>query len=107
MECSFCAACTHQTAFAQRRFRQIAIAWGAGRAKFRLSFLPDAPNRMPQRTAARLGFAAFALASVTAAAAVASVRLGLLPYVQGWRLMIPATGLALAGAILGAVWVSR
>jgi fatty-acyl-CoA synthase len=62
---------------------------------------------MSQLTIARLGLGAFLLAAAVAAAAVAGVRLGLLPYAQGWRLMLPATGLGLAGAALGLFWLGR
>jgi hypothetical protein len=62
---------------------------------------------MSQRTAARLGFAAFVLAALVALGAVAGVRLALLPYAQGWRLMIPATGLGAAALALGLLWLAR
>lgn len=62
---------------------------------------------MSQRTAARLGFAAFVLAALIALGAVAGVRLALLPYAQGWRLMIPATGLGLLALALSLVWMAR
>ena len=62
---------------------------------------------MSQRTAARLGFAAFVLAALIALGAVAGVRLGLLAYAQGWRLMIPATGLGLLALALSLAWMTR
>ena len=60
---------------------------------------------MSQITAARLGFAALAAAALTAAIAVAGVRLGWLSYPMGWRLMFPAAGLALIALGLSLAWL--
>lgn len=62
---------------------------------------------MSQRLAARIGFAVFVLAALTALAAVAGVRLGLMPYAQGWRLMVPATGLGVLALAFSLVWLAR
>jgi hypothetical protein len=62
---------------------------------------------MSQRTIARLGLAALVLAAAVAVTAVAGVRLGLMPYAQGWQLMIPATGLGLVALGLGLAWLTR
>lgn len=62
---------------------------------------------MSQRTAARLGFAAFVAAALIALGAVAGVRLGQMPYSQGWRLMFPATGLGLVALGLGVTWLMK
>jgi len=62
---------------------------------------------MSQTVAARFGIVVFAAAALLAAVAVAGVRLGWLPYAEGWRLMFPATCLALAGAGLGTAWLVK
>jgi len=62
---------------------------------------------MSQPVLARLGFAALVLAALVSLAAVAGVRLGLMPYAQGWRLMFPATGLGLVALLLGLAWLVR
>ncbi|MBV9550543.1 MAG: DUF1499 domain-containing protein [Alphaproteobacteria bacterium] len=62
---------------------------------------------MSQSTAARLGFAALALAALLAAASIAGVRLGLLPYTQGWQLMIPATLLGAIAFCFSLVWLAK
>jgi len=62
---------------------------------------------MSQHTVARLGLAALVLATAVAATAVAGVRLDLMPYAQGWQLMIPATGLGLAALGLSGAWLAR
>ena len=59
-----------------------------------------------QLNAARFGFAAFVLAAVIAAIAVAGVRLDLIAYADGYRLMIPATALGLASLALALAWTA-
>jgi hypothetical protein len=60
---------------------------------------------MSQRIAARLGFCLLVLAALTALAAVAGVRLGWLAYPDGYRLMFPATGLAVSALAAALFWV--
>lgn len=62
---------------------------------------------MSQLAAARLGLAALVLAALTAAAAVIGVRLELMPYADGYRLMFPATGLGLVALGFGIFWTVR
>jgi len=62
---------------------------------------------MSQLAAARLGFSALVLAAVTAAAAVLGVRLGLMPYADGYRLMIPAVALGLVALAFALFWTVR
>ena len=62
---------------------------------------------MSQTAAARFGFAVFAVATLLAVIAVAGVRLGLLPYAEGWRMMFPATGLGVAALGLGLTWLVK
>lgn len=62
---------------------------------------------MSQTAAARFGFVVFAAAALLAAVAVAGVRLGLLPYAEGWRIMFPATGLGIAALGLGLTWLVK
>ena len=62
---------------------------------------------MSQRTAARLGFAVFALAALVALVAVAGVRLNLMPYAQGWQLMIPATVLGILALAISLAWTVK
>ena len=54
---------------------------------------------------ARLAFAGFLLAALTALTAVAGVRLGYWNYDLGYRLMIPAVALGVIGAAAGLVWI--
>jgi hypothetical protein len=61
---------------------------------------------MSQRSTARLAFALLLLAALTALAAVAGVRLDWFDYVLGWRLMIPATLLALAALAAALLWLA-
>jgi hypothetical protein len=58
-----------------------------------------------QLFAARLAFAGFLLAALTAIAAVAGTRLGYWAYDLGYRLMIPAVVLGLIGAAAGLAWI--
>ena len=60
-----------------------------------------------QLAAARSGFAAFVLAALIAAAAIAGVRLGVLAYVDGYRLMILAVAAGLVALALGGLWTAR
>ena len=62
---------------------------------------------MSQPTTARLGFAAFLLAVLAAAIAVAGVRLGWLTYALGWRLMVPAVALGLGALAFSLLWLAR
>ena len=62
---------------------------------------------MSQPAAARFGFAAFVLAALTAGAAVAGVRLGLMAYADGLILMWPAVGLGLVALGLTLLWTAR
>ena len=58
-----------------------------------------------QLTAARLAFAALGLAVLTAAAAIAGVRLGAISDAAASTLMIPATALGAASLFLGLIWL--
>jgi hypothetical protein len=58
-----------------------------------------------QPLAARLAFAALGLAILTAAAAVAGVRLGMLPDAGASALMIPATILGAVALVLALLWL--
>ena len=58
-----------------------------------------------QLTAARLAFAVLVLAVLTAAAAVAGVRLGLLSDANAGTLMIPATVLGAVALVLALLWL--
>ena len=58
-----------------------------------------------QLAAARLAFAAFSLAALTAAAAVVGVHLGALPDASGSFLMIPATALGVAATAAALLWL--
>ena len=58
-----------------------------------------------QLFAARLAFAGFLLAALTAIAAVAGTRLGYWTYDLGYRLMIPATVLGFIGVAAGLAWI--
>lgn len=58
-----------------------------------------------QLNAARLAFAVLALAVLTAAAAVAGVRLGMLSDANGATLMIPATVLGVISLLAALVWL--
>jgi hypothetical protein len=58
-----------------------------------------------QLNAARLAFAVLALAVLTAAAAVAGVRLGMLSDANGTALMIPATVLGALSLIAALIWL--
>lgn len=57
-----------------------------------------------QLAAARISFAAFAVAAAIALVAVLGVRLGLFPYAFGFRLMTPSVIAGLAAFIAGAAW---
>jgi hypothetical protein len=59
-----------------------------------------------QLTAARTGFAVLVLAVLTAAAAVAGVRLGTLSDASASALMIPATALGALALVLALAWLS-
>jgi hypothetical protein len=58
-----------------------------------------------QLLAARLAFAALVLAALTAAAAVAGVRGGIIPFVTGAQVMAGATALGLASLASSLVWL--
>jgi hypothetical protein len=58
-----------------------------------------------QLLAARTALAALILAVIGAVAAVAGVRLGLLPYVTGKAVMWPATGLGLLALAAAIAWL--
>jgi len=58
-----------------------------------------------QLAAARLAFAALSLAVLTAAAAVAGVRLGMLSDTTASTLMIPATALGVAALLAALMWL--
>jgi hypothetical protein len=62
---------------------------------------------MSQPVTARFGFAAFILAALIAAVAVAGVRLGWLAYAQGWQLMVPAVALELGALAFSLLWLGR
>jgi hypothetical protein len=62
---------------------------------------------MSQLAAARFGFAALVLAALTAGMAVAGVRLDMLAYADGTRLMIPAAGLGVVALGFALFWTVR
>lgn len=61
---------------------------------------------MSQRNTARLAFLLLVLAALVAAVAVAGVRLNWFAYALGWRLMIPATVLALVALAAALAWLA-
>ncbi len=62
---------------------------------------------MSQLAAARFGFAALVLAALTAGIAIGAVRLDMLAYADGMRLLIPAVFLGVVALAFALLWTAR